>query len=111
MVQKNAQFKIIERMIKDGSLKMSEEEFTNMYNAHKLSIGKGYSRFQVLLSPITKSELEVVKAYITDNGLEVKDLAASSDTTIYNFYKKAQRAALKIIAQNPKILDKITVVD
>lgn len=81
------------------------EAFLQSYKSNLKSTG-GQSRETVLQQPIPKEDIELLKTYVTEFNRNIKGIAKETGLPIGTVYSRSVRVAIKIIAQNPEILNK-----
>jgi|SRR3990167_5698908 len=87
---------------------MKEEElatFLQNYKSNLRAVG-GINRQAILQNPLLKEDLEVLKAYVTDFDTKLTDIAKERGITLHNLYTKVLRVAVRVVAQNPSVLDR-----
>lgn len=96
------QYDIVARFLKGSEL----EKFWEQYKSNTKTIG-GLKREVVLKQPISAEDLEVLKIYVTQFELPLKDVAIERNIPLGSLYTRVSRTAARIVTQYPQILDQV----
>lgn len=92
--------KVMQRM-------MSEEEmeaFVKKYQDHKKNL---HGRGEALSQSITNEDLYILREYCLNQDRPLADLAEELGGHMSTFFGRAQRIAVRVIAQHPEVLDQV----
>lgn len=91
---------------------MSEEEMKKLWKTYKANTYKlGVNRETSLNSPLRLSELNILRDYVTDLKISINDLEVKHGLQKSTLFGKVVRYAIKVVAQNPEVLDKVKTSD
>lgn len=102
ILPKTLQVKIIQRFFKGEDF----ETFLKNYTENKIGIGSQRREF-IFKQPILKEQLELLKIYTTDFETPLINVAKEKGMSIGQLYASCMRIAVKVVAQNPSIFDKM----
>ena len=96
--------KIISRFLKG-------KEFDALLASYQLNTkNKGFlNRATSLNIPISEDEISLIRSYVTETDKPIADIAKEANVKLGNLYSKIVRIALRLIAQNPSILDSVAL--
>ena len=98
---KTLSVKVLSRYMKEEELKTFLQNYKN-----NTTSGKGISRETILQQPLLKEDLEILKNYVTVFDAKLIDVAKERGITLHALYTKVLRLAVRVVAQNPSVLDR-----